>query len=463
MQLLKNPGSFRDPAGQVFNFNDRIIRVIHKFGKERYDYIKNKNIISESINQNFLIPTKEVTEEFKDLKSEDNIYFLEHQKIDYISYPYEWSFYQLKSAALHHLNFQIFLIDKETVLIDSSAFNIQFINHKPIFIDVLSLDKYREGDYWKGHSQFLQQFLNPLLLRSKKGIPFNDWYKGNLDGIKTTELNELLNLKDKLSLNIFFSVTLLAKLENRNKINPEKALNKIKKRKSLSKNAYKSMLVQLKNWIEKLEPLKKKTEWDEYSSINTYQKKEEEFKIKLVKDFSRKNKPKLLADIGCNDGLYSFESLKAGTLKVIGFDIDINAIDKAYKKSIEEDLSFLPLYFNAMNPSSKLGWNENERRSFKERMNFDAMIALAFEHHLALGNNVPLEDVVKWLMNIAPKGLIEYVDKDDETVKKMLALKGDIFPDYNLKNFEKYIETNGKIINKFSISNTRILYEFEKH
>ena len=143
MQLLKNPGSFRDPAGQVFNFNDRIIRVIHKFGKERYDHIKNTNIISESVNQNFLIPTKEVTEEFKDLKSEDNIYFLEHQKIDYISYPYEWSFYQLKSAALHHLNFQIFLIDKDTVLIDSSAFNIQFIDHKPIFIDVLSLDKYR--------------------------------------------------------------------------------------------------------------------------------------------------------------------------------------------------------------------------------------------------------------------------------------------------------------------------------
>ena len=91
------------------------------------------------------------------------------------------------------------------------------------------------------------------------------------------------------------------------------------------------------------------------------------------------------------------------------------------------------------------------------------MIALAFEHHLALGNNIPLEDVVKWIMNIAPKGLIEYVDKDDETVKKMLALKGDIFPNYNLKNFEKYIESNGKIINKSSISNTRILYEFEKY
>ena len=69
----------------------------------------------------------------------------------------------------------------------------------------------------------------------------------------------------------------------------------------MEKNAYKSMLVQLKNWIDKIEPLKKKLIGMNIPLINTYQKKEEEFKIKLVKDFSRKNKPKLLADIGCND------------------------------------------------------------------------------------------------------------------------------------------------------------------
>jgi len=462
VQLLKNPGSFRDPAGQVFNYDNRIIRVIKKFGKKRYDYLKDKDIISESVNKKFLIPTKDVTDEFKSSKVDDDVYFLEHQKIDYISYPYEWSFYQLKSAALHHLNFQLFLIDKGVVLIDSSAFNIQFINHKPIFIDVLSLDKYYEGDYWKGHSQFLQQFLNPLLLRSIKGIPFNDWYKGNLDGIKTSDLNELLSLKDKFSFNIFFSVTLLARLENQNRINPDKALEKLKKRKSLTKNSYKSLLKQLRNWIQKLEPLKKKTEWDEYTSTNTYQKKEEEEKIRIVKNFSKINQPKLIADIGCNDGLYSFESLKAGALKAVGFDMDVNSIDRAYKKSIKENFNFLPLYFNAMNPSSKLGWNENERKSFNERINFDAVIALAFEHHIALANNVPLEDTIKWLMNIAPKGLIEFVDKEDETVKKMLSLKGDIFSNYSQKNFEKYIEKNGKIINKSIISNTRVLYEFKK-
>ena len=50
------------------------------------------------------------------------------------------------------------------------------------------------------------------------------------------------------------------------------------------------------------------------------------------------------------------------------------------------------------------------------------MIALAFEHHLVLANNIPLDEAIKWLMNIAPKGLIEFVDKKDETVKKMLSL-----------------------------------------
>ena len=91
----------------------------------------------------------------------------------------------------------------------------------------MSLENYKEGEYWLGHSQFLQQFLNPLLLRSIKGIQFNEWYKGNLDGIKTADLNDILNFRDKLSLNVFFSVVLLSRLE-KNKIDPEKALNKLK-------------------------------------------------------------------------------------------------------------------------------------------------------------------------------------------------------------------------------------------
>ena len=463
MELLKNPGSFRGPSGQVYKYNDRIIRIVKKFGKKKYEYIKEKGLIAESTKNNFLINPKEVNEEFKNFKSEDFCYFLEHEKLDYISYPYEWGFYQLKEAALHHLNFQIFLLERDAVLIDSSAFNIQFRNNKPIFIDVLSIDRYVEGDYWKGHSQFLQQFLNPLLLRSLKGISFNDWYKGNLDGIKTSELNNLLSLKDKISFNVFFSVVLLSKMQNQNTKDPKEAIKKINKKKPLSKNSYKGLLIQLKNWITKLKPVQQKTEWDTYSVSNTYDKNQETQKIKVIKTFSEKVKPSLLADIGCNDGLYSFESLKSGCSKAIGFDIDINAIDRAYNNSLKNGLNFLPLYFNATNPSARLGWYEKERESFIDRLNFDAVIALAFEHHLALAQNIPLEETVRWIMNIGKRGLIEYVDKMDETVQRMLSIKGDIFPNYNQENFEKNILINGKIINKTILSKTRTIYEFEKN
>ena len=462
MIFSKDHGSFRDPSGFIFEHDKRIIRIIKKFGKKNYEYINSKNIIEESINNNFLIKTKDVTSEFEKLVNDDNCFFLEHEKIDYISYPYEWGFFQLKDAAIHHLNFQLFLLEKNFILKDSSAFNIQFVNNKPIFIDALSIEKYNEGEYWKGHSQFLQQFLNPLLLKSLKGIDFNNWFKGNLNGLKTSELNSLLSFKDKLSLNVFFSVFLLAKLENKNKLDPSKAIKKIKNQKQLSKKSFRMILIQLKNWIKKLNPKVNKSDWDTYSFSNTYQSKEEEHKLKLVNNFSNTIKPKILADIGCNDGIYSIESIKAGAKQVIGFDVDLNSINKAYLKSVKENYNFLPLYFDAMNPSSKCGWNELERKSFNDRIKFDSFIALAFIHHLIIGNNVPMEDALSWITNIAPQGLIEYVDKEDQTVQTMIALKGDIFPNYNNANFEKSLNKFGRIVKKTTITKTRILYEFSK-
>ena len=463
MKLQRNLGSFRDPSGQIYEFNKRIIRIIKKSGAKRYNHLKSIKIIEESIDNGFLIQTKDVTDEFKKTNDDqNNVYYLEHERLDYISYPYEWSFYQLKDAALHHLNFQLFLLDRDCVLIDSSAFNIQFNNNKPIFIDLLSLDKYESGDYWKGHSQFLKQFLNPLLLKSLKGIDYNNWYKGNLDGIATTDLNKLLSLKNKFSINVLISVTLLSKLDKNNKIDPQKALVKIKNKKKLSKNSYKSILLQLKKWILKLKPKEEKTVWDSYSKLNTYKNNEQETKLKLINEFSKKYQPNLLADVGCNDGVYSFESINAGAKKVVGFDIDLNSLNRAYLISKKKNLNFLPIYLDAMNPSANLGWNENERLSFNKRMNFDCMIALAFEHHLALANNVPLNETVNWLVSIAPYGLIEFVEKEDETVKRMLSLKGDIFPNYNMNNFEKNILLKCKIKNKTQISKTRFLYEFSK-
>ena len=461
--LKKNSGSFRDPAGQVFYYNNRIIRIIQNEGKKRFKYIIDNNLIEDSVKEKFLIKTNTVENVFDKHELYKNCLFVEHEKIDFISYPYEWCFDQLKSAALHHLDFQIFLLKKNSVLIDASAYNIQFKYNKPIFIDLLSIDKYNEGDYWYGYNQFIEQFLNPLLLQSKKGINFNNWYKGNLNGIKSEDLNNILSFKDKLSLNIYLHVVLLASSSKKTTLDPNNAIKNFKRKKNLSKNSYEAILFQLKKWIKSLKPKRINSLWENYSLSNTYEESQKTKKLKILKDFILKHKPKKIVDLGCNNGFYSIESLNSGCENVVGVDFDPNVVNEAYKKSKLLNNNFLPLCIDFMNPSSKAGWNENERYSFLERAKFDCLIAFAFEHHLSLANNVPLEEVIDWMLKISKKGLIEFVSKKDVTVKKMLALKGDIFPDYNEEKFEYLLIKKSKIVKIDKISDTRRIYEFESN
>ena len=235
------------------------------------------------------------------------------------------------------------------------------------------------------------------------------------------------------------------------------------KKSFFSKKNLVSLLNQLRKFIFNLNDYKSITIWDDYSSNNSYSKEDEEKKKDIVTNFIKKNQFNFLADIGCNDGVYSHLALKNGCKNVIGFDFDINAINQAFLKSKKENMNFLPLYFDASNPSTNSGWNEKERKSFKERANFDAIIALAFEHHLSISKNIPLEDVIDWLVSLAPHGLIEFVPKNDPTIKKMLELKGDIFPDYNDQNFEKILSFKSEILQKNIISRTgRIIYEYKR-
>lgn len=457
--MIEETGSFRDPAGKIFYHKNKVLRKLSESGKERFDFLIKEEILNKSIEKKFLIKTK-IFEDDDSLKNKDNNLILEHECVPYVSYPYEWSFNQLKDAALFHLDFNLFLLNLGATLIDASAYNIQFKGNKPIFIDVLSITKYDEGGPWFGHKQFCENFLNPLILKSKKGIKFNNWFKGNLEGIETDELDKLLNFFDKFSYNIFVHVHILNKLDH--KFKSKKSLKPIKQKSFFSKKSLISILNQLRNFISNLKDNKSITTWDDYSSNNSYSKDEEKLKEDIVINFVKKNEFKLIADLGCNDGVYSHLALNNGCKSAIGFDFDINAIDRAFLKSKNEQINFLPLYFDASNPSTNSGWNEKERKSFKDRAKFDAIIALAFEHHLSIAKNIPLDQVISWLVSLAPNGLIEFVPKDDITIKKMLELKGNIFPNYNQENFEKILSKKSKILAKNLVSQSgRTIYEFK--
>lgn len=431
--MLFDHGSFRDPAGRVFYKNNRVFRYLTSTGIARYEFLKKNNLLNDLITKGYLIETNECNDKELIFENNNQYKILEHKKINFISYPYEWTFSQLKDAAIFHLDLQLYLLKRNAKLIDASAYNIQFKENKPIFIDVLSIDEFKEGEYWYGHKQFCENFLNPLVLSSKKGIDFNNWFRGNLEGIKTNEIASLLNIFDLMSPTLFFHIYLLNKYDENSKINPIKINKKINSIKKFTKKSYANILKQLKNYILNLKKKKIFSDWEKYSTINTYKTNEEQEKKKIIHEFIDKNNFKFLVDLGCNDGKYSEYASKK--INVIGIDFDLNTLDRAFNYSKKNNLNFFPIYSDFSNPSGNLGWGGKERNSLENRAEFDSMIALAIIHHLVLAKNIPMLEVLRWLTSLAPRGLIEFVPKEDPTVITMLKLKGDIFPDYNEKNF----------------------------
>ncbi|MAZ39932.1 MAG: nodulation protein NoeA [Legionellales bacterium] len=453
-------GSFKDPAGFIIHDDSSIYRIITKVGLADYKAVRQTPVIRELIEREWLLDEKALSIEQASAISVDAASILMHPKIPFISYPYEWTFSALKQAALRHLAIQQHALIHNVSLVDASAYNIQFLGASPIFIDHLSFRPYKIGEFWLAHQQFCDTFLNPLLLKAYTHIDYQAWYRGSLNGISTVEINRLLPWYRKFNLAVFVHVVLPAHFEKKKK---QQAINTLQQ-KAFSKQAYLNLLIMLENCIKKLVlPKSQITQWQTYAKDNHYQAIEKQNKLRFIRTFIEKTKPKQLWDLGCNSGDYAIAALKAGAEYVIGMDTDIGALENAYERAKQENYNFLPLHIDCMNPTPAQGWANTERYALQERTNADAIMALAIIHHLALSGNVSLSDIIDYLLQLAPMGVLEFVPKQDPMVKLMLAIKGDIFPDYHYDNFINLLSRHAEIIQTETITeHGRVLIWYEK-
>jgi hypothetical protein len=122
---------------------------------------------------------------------------------------------------------------------------------------------------------------------------------------------------------------------------------------------------------------------------------------------------------------------------VLAFDVDAAAVERNYRQvRAQNETGILPLLLDLTNPSPALGWAHRERMSLEERGPADAVMALALVHHLAIGNNVPLDRVASYLARLGRTLVIEFVAKADSQVQRLLRNRPDIFPDYTQDGFE---------------------------
>ncbi len=451
------PGSFRDPGGRVFVADKRILRAVMPTAAPAFELAEDAGVLRRLSDAGRLVDyTAMALDTLPDVAA---AHVLEHPRVPFISYPYEWSFGLHKAAALFHLDLQLDLLKDGFTLSDASAYNVQFDGTRPVFIDHLSIRPYREGEIWEGHRQFCMQFLNPLLMWSLLEVQPNHWFRGTLEGIAPEDLSKLLPLSKKFSWTVLTHVVAQAAMQNRS-VKQAKGSQEYRETR-LPSHAYKGMLDGLRRAIAGLKSPSHATVWGDYAGRNSYQTEDMRAKAAFVAEMTAAVQPELLFDLGCNSGDYSKVALESGATRVVGFDFDHAALELAYDRAKQENLAFLPLWLDAANPSPSQGWAQGERKGFADRAGADALVALAFIHHIAIGRNVPLDMATDWLVSLAPKGVIEFPHKGDPMVQTLLAQRADIFPDYDNDRFAALLGERARIVKQVDVLPTRTLYWYE--
>ena len=208
---MRERSSFRDNRGFVFWADGQVYRQINPGAREAYDQMMTAGLYEQLTRDGLLIPHVEVDP--ASVGAEGAYKVIRPERVPFISYPYEWSFSQLKDAALATLALQKAAMVHGMVLRDASAYNIQWVDGRPVMIDTLSFDIYKRGEAWVAYRQFCQHFLAPLALMSRVDVGLLQLLRVYIDGVPLPMATKLLPMKSKLNLGIATHVSLHAKFQ----------------------------------------------------------------------------------------------------------------------------------------------------------------------------------------------------------------------------------------------------------
>ena len=450
--------SFRDPNGFLFTRDGVLYRQINQGYAENYTHLMESGLYEDLVDAGLLIPHQEVDVPAADPRAAWKV--IRPEPVELISYPYEWSFSQLRAAALATISIQQRAMAYDLSLKDSSAYNIQLHNGRSTLIDTLSFEKYPEGKPWVAYRQFCQHFLAPLSLMALRDVRLQQLLRVYIDGIPLDLASKLLPARTRLSMPLLMHIHLHAASQQRF------AGTAVKSERQISRMAFLGLIHSLETAVERLSWSPVGTEWSGYYADCQYSTEAAAHKQRLVGKFldmaAPLIQPKTVWDLGANTGRYSRLASERG-LFTAAFDIDPGAVERNFREVVEkEETHLLPLVLDLTNPSPALGWGGRERLSLMERGPAGAVLALALIHHLAISNNVPLERAALFFRQLSRWLAIELVPKSDPQVQRLLASREDIFPDYHPEAFEAVFQRYFKIRRKEIVEGTeRVLYFME--
>jgi hypothetical protein len=459
-ELELDAGSFRDPGGRVVTQKGRIFRVVSRHSLEDWRAFSASPLFDELQRDALLIPTRPAPADLAaELAATDpGAVVLEHDRVPFLSYPYEWSFSMLRDAALLQLELVERALARDFVLKDASPYNVQFLGARPVFIDVLSFARYQPGDPWAGYNQFCKLMLYPLMLEAYKGVGFQAWLRSELEGLDPLTFSRLFGLGDLLRPGVFSHVKLHAWLQRRAESRPTSVRREIR-RAGLSRDALLANLRGLRRLLLCLRPAAADSHWVEYEQTCTYDAAALSQKEDFVRRVASSRQRSLAWDLGANVGRFSRLAAEHAE-GVVALDTDAASVDRLYLALKQERRpNILPLVMNVANLSPDQGWRGRERRSLVARGKPELVLALALVHHLRISANIPVAAFLDWLAELGAELVLEFVSKDDPQTRRLLLNKDDTYDDYTREAFEAALEKLFRLEATLALpGGTRVLY-----
>lgn len=450
------PSSFRDPDARLLAIDgDRIVRALSGSAAALDARLRAGGQLDALVHDGLLIASRPC----RDLPVPTGwAALIESPRLPFVSYPYEWSFGMLQDAALLTLTLTERLLAEGVMLKDASAYNVLFDGAVPRFVDLGSFGAYEPHAPWVAYGQFCDHFLAPLMLEAYRGVPFQPWLRGNLEGVSIAQLAPLLTVADLRRPGVLVHVKLRALLDRRGEtlsIADRRAV----RRAPVPREAVQRNLRGLHRIVSGLRSSAPSV-WASYDEANTYDRAATERKTAFVAAAAARLGGGALAwDVGANTGRYS-RVLAERYRCVVAMDADAGAVDRLYRalSGTAAAAIVLPLVVDVMDPSPPRGWRGRERAGVLARDRPDLALYLALIHHVCLGRGVPLEDFVDFVCATSPAAVVEFVAREDPMSETILATKEVAHAGYELAAFRRLAAARTRIVAEEALSPTRHLF-----
>ncbi len=449
--------TFRDPAGSLRIQGEDVLRTVNpRYAAESLRFLQS-DLARRWTDQGHLVASEVVSAE------EDQPLLLQHPRVFFPSYPWEWTPGQWEAAGELTLDLCGQLLHQGWILKDATPLNILFEGSRPVFVDLLSIERRDPGSpLWLAYGQFARTFLLPLAAYKYLGWPLAATLHRR-DGYEPADLYPHLASVERWSAPLRSLVTLPFLLETRK--HASGAPPKLQQEPEIASAVLDRNLRRFRKILHALEPKERDSRWSEYqAAADHYSNQQRQRKQDFVDRAMQLLRPGSVLDIGANTGQYSRIAARVGA-RVVAWDTDVASSDRNWREARTAGLSILPLVADVARPTPAVGWRNAESLTLLERarQRFDCVMMLGILHHLLLADQIPIADVAMLLASLTRRwSIVEWVPRTDVRYIDLCCGRDELYAHLNEDLFVEQFTRYFTIVTREELTNGRVLFLFEK-